>query len=254
MSLPLHSVSRRAFFGFVLGAGLHSPVLHATYGGGGAVNFKRVLMLGDSLSVGPFGQEMQHFLIERFGESRVYLLASCGSSPEHWLGSEPEFISRCGYRVKTPRQYMLGEYEKGRRPEPFPTPKLEQILLKTRPDLVLVQLGTNWFDLLEQAATPEVLERLESIVERFVAALQGAEPRPQLVWITPPDSARFRRVQGMVTALLRRVGRRRCFSCIDSSALVQYVPGQSGADGVHYATVAAEKWANGVKERLLKIL
>ena len=54
--------------------------------------------------------------------------------------------------------------------------------------------------------------------------------------------------------MLRRVGRRRCFSCIDSSALVRYVPGQSGADGVHYATVAAEKWANGVKERLLKIL
>jgi len=254
MSILYHSVSRRSFMGLVLGAGLPVPALHATYGGGGGVHFKRVLMLGDSLSVGPFGQEMQRFLVERFGESRVYLLASCGSSPEHWLGSEPEFVSKCGYRVKTPSQYMLGEYENGRRPEPFPTPKIEHLLAKTRPNLVLVQLGTNWFDLLEQAATPGAIERLEGIVDRFASAILGSGPRPQLVWITPPDSARFRRVQGMVTELLRRVGRRRCFACIDSSALVHYVPGQSGADGVHYASAAAEKWANGVKGCLLRML
>ncbi len=247
-------VSRRSFLGLILGAALPAPTLHATYGGGGSVFFRRVLMLGDSLSVGPFGEEMQHFLIERFGESRVYMLASCGASPEHWLGSEPEFVARCGYRVKTPRQYMLGVYDKGRRPEPFPTPKLEQILSKTHPDLVLVQLGTNWFDLLEQSSTPEVIERLEGIVERFVSTLLSAKTRPQLVWITPPDSARFRRVQGMVTELLSRVGRRRRFACINSSALVRYVPGQSGADGVHYASAAAEKWASGVKGCLLKML
>ena len=247
-------VSRRSFLGLALGAVLPAPALHATYGGGGAVIFRRVLMLGDSLSVGPFGQEMQHFLIERFGESRVYLLASCGASPEHWLASEPEFVAKCGYRVKTPRQYLLGVYEKGRRPEPFPTPKLEQILAKTHPDLVLVQLGTNWFDLIEQSSTPEVIERLEGIVDRFAATLLSAEPKPQVVWITPPDSARFRKVQGTVTELLNRVGRRRRFDCIDSSALVHYIPGQSGGDGVHYASAAAEKWASGVKGCLLKML
>ena len=254
MSKICKPVSRRSFLCRVLGAALPAPTLHATYGSGGAVSLRRVLMLGDSLSVGPFGQEMQHFLIERFGESRVYLLASCGSSPEHWLGSEPEFVAKCGYRVKTPRQYMLGEYEKGRRPEPFPTPKLEQILAQTHPDLVLVQLGTNWFDLLEQSSAPEVLDRLEAIADRFAATLLSADPRPQLVWITPPDSARFRKVQGMVTELLQRSGRRRRFDCIVSSALVHYIPGQSGGDGVHYASAAAEKWASGVKGCLLKML
>jgi hypothetical protein len=254
MSKICKPVSRRSFLGRVLAAALPAPTLHATYGSGGAVSFRRVLMLGDSLSVGPFGQEMQHFLIDRFGESRVYLLASCGSSPEHWLGSEPEFVAKCGYRVKTPRQYMLGEYEKGRRPEPFPTPKLEQILAQTHPDLVLVQLGTNWFDLLEQSSAPEVLDRLEAIADRFAATLLSADPRPQLVWITPPDSARFRKVQGMVTELLQRSGRRRRFDCIVSSALVHYIPGQSGGDGVHYASAAAEKWASGVKGCLLKML
>jgi hypothetical protein len=99
-----------------------------------------------------------------------------------------------------------------------------------------------------------VVERLEGIVERFVAALHSPDSKPQVVWITPPDSARFRKVQGTVTDLLQRAGKRWRFSCIDSSALVQYVPGQSGGDGVHYASAAAEKWASGVKGCLLKIL
>lgn len=254
MSLTFSAVSRRVFAGSALGALFSNRSLFATYGGGGNLILRRVLMIGDSLSVGPFGQEMQHFLIEKFGESRVYLLASCGSSPEHWLGSEPEFVSKCGYRVKTPRQYLLGEYEKGRKPAPFPTPKLEHILARTHPDLVLVQLGTNWFELFEQGASHEVTERLEGIVERFVATLFSMDSKPQLVWITPPDSARFRKVQGAVTELLQRAARRWRFTCIDSSALVQYVPGQSGGDGVHYASAAAEKWASGVKGCLLKLL
>jgi hypothetical protein len=246
--------SRRAFVGTALGAAFFPLQLLGTYGSGGNVIFRKVLMLGDSLSVGPFGQEMQHFLIERFGESRVYLLASCGSSPEHWLGSEPEFVAKCGYRVKTPRQYLLGEYEKGHRPAPFPTPKLEHILAKTHPDLILVQLGTNWFDLLEQAASPDRIEHLDGIVDRFATTLLAAYPRPQLIWITPPDSARFRKVQGVVTDILRRASRRLRFTCIDSSDLVEYIPGKSGGDGVHYASAAAEKWANGVKGCLLKML
>lgn len=254
MSKLLSPGSRRAFLTTALGAAMVPRNLLATYGGGGNVFFRKVLMLGDSLSVGPFGQEMQHFLIAKFGESRVYLLASCGVSPEHWLDSEPEFISKCGYRVKTPRQYLLGEYEKGRRPAPFPTPKLEHILSKTHPDLVLVQMGTNWFDLLEQAGNPDLIHHLEGIVERFVATLLDSDPRPQLVWITPPDSARFRRVQAMVTSLLQRAARRLRFTCIDSSELIEYIPGKSGGDGVHYASAAAEKWATGVKDCLLKML
>lgn len=254
MSDLLKFGSRRAFLNTLLGASLPVPRLLATYGAGGNVIFRKVLMLGDSLSVGPFGQEMQHFLIERFGESRVYIIASCGASPEHWLASEPEFVSKCGYRVKTPRQYLLGDYEKGRRPEPFPTPKLERILPKTQPDLILVQMGTNWFDLLEQASNPDLIEHLDGILNRFVNTLFASDPRPQLVWITPPDSARFRKVQGLVANLLQRGARRLRFLCIDSSDLIEYVPGKSGGDGVHYASSAAEKWANGVKGCLLKML
>ena len=47
-----------------------------------------VLMIGDSLSVGKFGEVVQaHLALKR----RVAAYASCGSSPEHWLASEPMF-------------------------------------------------------------------------------------------------------------------------------------------------------------------
>lgn len=221
-----------------------------TYGAGGAANLNRVLLIGDSLSAGPFGREMQHFLIDQFGESRMYLIAACGSSPENWLNGEPEFTTRCGYRVKTPKQNLLGEYDNGRRPDPFPVPKLETLLPKVRPNIVLVQLGTNWFDILERNSSAEEIQRLEGILERFVRTVQSAESHPELIWISPPDSARFRSVQGKVTDLLKRTARKKRFRLIDSSSMVRYVPGQSGGDGVHYSAPDAEKWAAGVKSWL----
>jgi hypothetical protein len=61
-----------------------------------------VLMIGDSLTVGDFGEALQAYLLQRFGSSNVALYGSCGSSPEHWIRSGPEFITKCGYREQTP--------------------------------------------------------------------------------------------------------------------------------------------------------
>jgi hypothetical protein len=216
---------------------------------------QRVLYIGDSLSVGPFGRELQEFLTEIFTEKRVYMYASCGSSPEHWLQGEPSFVTKCGCRVKTPSKALHYEYEKGRPPELFPTPKVEALLKESRPTLVIVQLGTNWFDRLEQRPTQEELDRLQGILVRFADAIQNSDSRPSLVWVTPPDSERFRRVQAPVTKLIRAVGRtRKDFAVIDSSNMVRYTMGSTGGDGVHYYGPDAIKWADGVKRRLLGLL
>src|SRR6516225_7283507 len=67
----------------------------------------RVLMLGDSMSVGGFGEALQDYLLRRFGRNNVAVFASCGSSPEHWLRSGPKFVTKCGYREQTPRSSIL---------------------------------------------------------------------------------------------------------------------------------------------------
>jgi hypothetical protein len=58
----------------------------------------RVLMIGDSLSAGPFGEAVQKHLAVKFGPQNVAAFASCGSSPENWLADEPAFYTKCGYR------------------------------------------------------------------------------------------------------------------------------------------------------------
>jgi hypothetical protein len=233
---------------FELQAGYSSPRL-PLFGG-----TRRVLLLGDSLTVGPFGREMQAFLCEELTEKRVFIYASCGSSPENWLENEPTFVSKCGSRVKTPASFTHGEFDNGHPPEPFTTPKIQPLLEQIRPAAVLVQLGTNWFDRLEQNAGPEQLAKLGAFLDGFVDAVQNAPGRPMLIWITPPDSSRFRRVQDSVTKLIISTAKRRRFAVIDSSSLVRYEAGKTGGDGVHYSSEAAAQWAEGVIKRLQNLL
>jgi len=228
-----------------------TPSLNATRGGNWSFSGRsNVLMIGDSLSAGPFGKEMQEYLIEKFTDNRVYVYASCGSSPEHWLSSEPPFVSKCGFRVKTPTKFLHGDFERGRPPEPYSTPKLESLLRDIKPQIVIVQLGTNWFDVLNEKLDDEQLARLRAFVERFASEVKARDPRTQLIWITPPDSSKFRRIQPEVTRLIRSVQRRMGFSLVDSSELVRYIPGQTGSDGVHYSEADARKWAEGVQRKL----
>ena len=229
--------------------GGYSTPLVSIFGGS-----RSVLLLGDSLSVGPFGREMQSFLCEEFNERRIFIYASCGSSPEHWLGNEPAFISRCGSRVKTPSSFTLSEFDHGHSPQPFTTPKIEALLEQIHPTAVVVQLGTNWFDRLEQNSGPEEIARLEGFLDGFVDAVQNAPGRPALIWITPPDSSRFRKVQSIVTNLILLTAKRKSFAVIDSSSLVHYELGKSGGDGVHYSSEAAALWAKGVKNKLRGLL
>jgi hypothetical protein len=57
-------------------------------------------MIGDSLSVGGFGEAVREHLEHEFGRQNVAFFASCGSSPESWLQNEPVFHTR----VRLPRE------------------------------------------------------------------------------------------------------------------------------------------------------
>src|SRR5206468_12809854 len=57
----------------------------------------KVLMIGDSLSVGGFGEAVREHLEHEFGRQNVAFFASCGSSPESWLQNEPVFNTGSGY-------------------------------------------------------------------------------------------------------------------------------------------------------------
>lgn len=212
----------------------------------------RVMLIGDSLSVGPFGRAMEAALQRRYGSRGVCVFASCGSSPEDWLDDTPVFVTPCGYRQTTPGRSIVIDWINGRRPRPVKTPKLPKILASYRPQLVIVELGTNWMDRL---ATADRLDgaRYREIIRDFVGELRGASvPPPAVVWVMPPASSKYpAAVHQAVDRWIYESGQSLGFRTISSRAITgPYRAGKTGGDGVHYADDAGRRWAAGVMSKL----
>ncbi len=206
---------------------------------------KNVLYVGDSLSVGKFGEVIRNYLIANFGARNVAVYASCGSSPEHWLRAEPTFFTKCGYREQGPGRDAVVDSATH-----HATPKLEDLIARHHPSTVIVQLGTNWMDRIAAGDTPQKEAEMSSILDRFTAALRS-QSRVKIIWITPPDSSHFnQRVQRVVASLLKNAGSRNRFDLVDSRDITHYIPGKTGGDGVHYNSEASTEWANRVIRRL----
>lgn len=217
----------------------------------GKGNAARILMVGDSLTVGGFGDAMQTYLLGRFGSDNVAVYASCGSSPEHWMRSGPKFITKCGYREQTPSSSKLYDYERGKRPQQVLTPKLEDLVATFHPTIVIVQLGTNWMDGMHSNPASD-RSAYGKVIDRFVTAIHS-DPNTvrEIIWITPPDSSRYSKaVEARVKDQITGAAARDSFETIDSSSMTHYVRGKSGGDGVHYNSEEAKVWANRVTREL----
>ena len=198
-----------------------------------------ILMIGDSLSAGKFGEAIQmHFEAKKY---HVAAYASCGSSPEHWLRDEPDFYTTCGYRQHTASGDVFTDFVHGRPPRRTVTPKLESLIERHKPTVVIIQLGTNWMD----RSLTEL--QMESYLHRFMKAAQRA-PVKRVVWITPPDSYRFRKVQGKYRQLIRNMAKDEGVLIVESRT--HYKLGKTGGDGVHYNSESSEEWAQQIQKDL----
>lgn len=211
----------------------------------------KVLVIGDSLTCGPFGDKLESWLLENLGPSRVAVYASCGSSPESWLASEKDFYSPCGYRETTTQVHITDKSSRGRRPTPVRTPKIEELLAKHQPQIVIIQLGTNHFDSVLHDGK-EAIPKLAKFYENFANALtRRGGPVRMVVWVTPPDSSKFPKwIQEAVDEMIISNNKRHSFGSVVSRGFTHYVPGVTGSDGVHYNDAGAAPWAANVIRRL----
>jgi hypothetical protein len=209
----------------------------------------RVLMIGDSMTVGGFGESMQAFLQRNYG--KVALYASCGSSPESWLKGETAYVTKCGYRKFTPAAKYYTDYTSGHKPSPTVTPKLEDLLAYHQPSIVIIQLGTNWMDALESKNFATEAPKYNAILARFAVPLANARSVKQIIWITPPDSTRYSSsTERNVDQLIRTAARRYGYTVVNSANMTHYIAGRTGGDGVHYRNEDAYAWAANVGREL----
>src|SRR6266403_1155451 len=206
----------------------------------------KVLMIGDSLSVGGFGEVVREHLEHEFGRQNVAFFASRGSSPERWLQDDKVFYTRCGYREKTSTTDIYSDYHKGKKPPPMATPKIETLIERYKPTIVIIQLGTNWMD---QTLSDDYIRH---VLARFVSAVHGDSIR-RLIWIGPPDSSRFAKVQSRIYRLIQQ-SLPRGVPVIVSRRFTRYVMGKTGGDGIHYNSESGEAWAKPVNATLDQIL
>lgn len=198
----------------------------------------RVLMIGDSLSVGAFGEAVQFHLARNYGSQNVAAYASCGSSPENWLRDQPYFVTKCGYREATPDSAIMRDFLNGRKPRATSTPKIETLVRRFHPTIVIVQQGTNWMD--RNLSDGE----MNSFIDRFIGGARSAGGVTQILWIEPPDhSAMKRSAQNRVHRIIEQAARRDNFVVIDSRLITTYRRGRTGGDGIHYNSEASREWA-----------
>lgn len=217
----------------------------------------KILIIGDSLSFGPFGKQLEKRLVKRFGNSEVALYAACGSSPENWLGSTPVFVTRCGYREQFPGESpLVVDASDGKPCPPWKTPKIPAILKRWSPSAVVVQQGTNWMDAMPDPPGSDG-RKSRQIIRKFISELRAGDGSRQIIWILPPDSSKYstrtkRAVDAWIEQALHEGG---CSPPIRSRFLTgPYKRNVTGSDGVHYGKPAAISWANKVYGRLINAL
>lgn len=185
-----------------------------------------VLLLGDSHSVGPFGQTLDKELRGRGLRTATY--ASCGSIAQHWeTGKE----TTCGYFSKT----LDGKITQLPRAK---TPALESLLKEVRPDYVIVELVTNYALLPSDSFA---IKDMKKLVEKI--KISGAK----CFWVGAPDMRRFRNELPRFRRLVEEAVGSDC-EIFDSETVTNYPA--SGGDGIHYWSAAgtpiAQSWAREV--------
>jgi hypothetical protein len=191
----------------------------------------RILIIGDSHSVGPFG----HLLVDELKQlsPRTSLYASCGTVASSWfLGSK----TKCGFYFRTEQDKVL----EGRNGN---TPKLPGMISTMKPDLLVVELSGNYLKGFDQAsAVADMKKMIDLIKQQPIACL----------WVSAPDSRTNRQERSRIFSWVMEAVGDRC-TVVDGRAHTRYP--ETGGDGVHYFREAdVREWVDAVANEAKLIL
>jgi hypothetical protein len=218
-----------------------------------------VLILGDSLALCGFGKRLD----ERFRESPLtkatFTYLACGTNPLSWLKDRPytHIQTHCGFvSMESLGGGMMREVNdvygqtRGHVPGSHPVPKLEDLLVKFQPDILIMQTGTNLFDLFPDKRSVNPTRHgaeLRSFLVPFInKAVHPPSNLRKIYWVASPTSGRVsKEIQEFVLQQTRAdIGH--VAEIIDSRTLVSYPYHHMEPDKEHFLGADMDQWADKV--------
>ncbi len=183
----------------------------------------KVLMIGDSHTVGAFGTELDSKL--RNTGAQVATYGASGSSASQWANGG---TTSSGWVARGAN----GQVEQPPWNQPHQIPKLEELIAKEKPGVIIVNLGANF-----RGGDPT--SQVRSLGE--IAKRHGIK----LIWVGPPktreDSSNDSSIKAFDQKMAAAMAPYGTYIASDP-----FTPTYSGSDGLHYGTEAGKKWADGV--------
>lgn len=213
-----------------------------------------VLIIGDSMALCGFGPHLDSKFRHILGVPSVNTYMACGTHPLSWttLKAYAKAQSRCGYWSiesgpgGTPVTFK-DTYGSGKRPMRHEVPKIEDLLPAKRPDIMVVQLGNNLFDLLKGKAANGNGAVLDAFIKPFLLKVaESGIPVRRIFWVAPP-------VCGSVSPRSQDILVQKLHDCagpgmrvIDSRELIAYPYSGLQPDRQHFAGNDMQTWADNV--------
>jgi len=217
-----------------------------------------VLILGDSLGLCGFSKRLdQKFRADPRVKS-VFTYCTCGTNPLSWLKDKPftHIQTHCGYWSIESKPDSHGMKEQrdtygepsGHRPASHTVPKLDDLLATIQPDILVMQTGSNLFELFsgrEKAKPDRDGLMLRKYVLPFVKkAITPPSKLRKIYWVAPPISGR---VSGDVQQFVfdrtqKDIGS--VTNVIDSRKLISYPYKHMEPDKEHFVGEDMNRWAD----------
>lgn len=218
-----------------------------------------VLILGDSLALCGFGKRLDERVRESPLTKGTFTYLACGTTPLSWLKDRPytHIQTHCGFvSMESLGGGMMREVNdvygqtRGHVPGSHPVPKLEDLLVKLQPDILIMQTGTNLFDLFPDHKNVNPNRHgpaLHSYLVPFInKAIQTPSNLRKIYWVASPTSGRVsKEIQDFVLQQTRAdVGP--VATVIDSRTLVAYPYHHMEPDKEHFLGADMDQWADKV--------
>lgn len=214
-----------------------------------------VLIIGDSMALCGFGQRLDGYF-RSMGVPDVFTYMACGTQPLSWtmLKNYEYAKTRCGFwKIETQKDAAPLSFQDtygmshGHKPDKYDVPKIEELLETKRPDILIVQLGNNLFDLLKGTNYSRMGPMLQPYIAPFLAKVANSPTPPKRVfWVSPPETERIARPAHdiLVERLSATAGD--WLKVIDSRLLLKYPYRNLQPDKQHFFGPDALLWADGV--------